>query len=118
MTELKFGPPNVEDSQIRTIPRAGCVLRNPVPYENPVQRFVDVTEDSDSFFPSQLAVNLKHSGEPKLEVIFHNHGAARFRRKNILLRGEPHIFRRELDFGDVGEIRQLRKTWIKIGVLR
>src|SRR6266853_704307 len=98
---LKLGPPNVEDSQIRTVPRATRVLRDPVPNENPVQRLFDFAEDSYSFFASQLAVNLKHSGEPELEVIFHNHGTARFRRKNILLRGEPHIFWCKFDLSDV-----------------
>src|SRR5260370_31404830 len=43
---------------------------------------------------------------------------ARLRGKYVLLRGEPHIFWREVDFCDVGEIRQLRKAWIKIRVLQ
>jgi len=38
-------------------------------------------------------MDLKHSGEVKLKIIFHKQGAARLGRKNAIPGREPHVLR-------------------------
>jgi hypothetical protein len=84
--------------------------------EDPFESVVELAENSDALLAEGLAKNFKHTRETVRQIAFHNESAARILRENHLLRECANVIHADIEFGDVCEIKKLRKTGIKIRI--
>ena len=91
---------------------------NRFPRENIVQGFIDVAKNSDPHFPCRIPKELKHPGQPILEVILDYKGAPRARRKNGVPGSSTHLGGCQVEFCKLREVQELGVAWIKVRVLQ
>jgi hypothetical protein len=85
---------------------------------DPIDGVFHFAKHTNPALPPQLAMNFKHAGEGKVQIVLHEKSAAGAWRKNIPLGKFADFLRPESNFGDFRKVQQLGKRGIKIGIGR